>query len=640
MRLFWLIVLFGSLAVAQETTTPVPEEQTDEPLLADEELLQTDEDVVVESPVAEPIPVEKAAPVAEAKPAAPVPERSVASAQTEKKVVPGEDEKPPVKFTGYSSSRANVRFGFRRNEQNFRQPKDDFALLSNETLVEGAYDVYTLGVRKNLVFFLDRDYHDTLQDFYYRYSSEAFNHGWQHYLDRIYLKGDWQFLSITVGDFYESLNRGLLFSMLKDPACEDNSIRGVSTVVRAGDFHAKAFGGTANPYLRDGMVLERMGEADDILWGVEAGYKALDKFDVGIEYGGGFYNDYIIDRENPDDPMAPVTYENKYYHVVGAYVDLFRLIPQVNAYIGATLVPAGADRLVDEAVWGDTKERTDLTLANALYFSVLNWYDISKSRLTFTVEGKRYERYWLNYRKMEDVDFKRRYFKPPSLMWDNLSLLNLENTMALRTRAQFTDNDITGLTAAFEFIGGLSEKYDADWSWEEDQTPKEDYWFVAGSLERRIGPALLTAKSGFLKINKTDYQKYNGETLYTQLLTTVGKSGFSAKLNLELYYRDLVMQTIIEERNAVEQKHILDLSWKNTIFLSYIGTYYRNKFTTILYDKDIDKYYPGGSVGYAYKNLRVSLFGGMMRGGLTCLGGVCRYLPDFKGIKLELDVKL
>ncbi len=643
MRLFWLIVLFGSLATAQEPAGAIPE-QNDEPLLVDEdELLAesdpepvegSDDDLIAE-PVPEaplPAPVEKPVPT----PAVTAP----AAVQAEKKAVPGEEEKPPVKFTGYSSSRAHVRFDMVRNPLNPIQPKDDYAVLSNETLVEGAYDVYTLGVRKNLVFFLNRDHHVSLADFYYRYSPEAFNHGWQHYVDRLYFKGDWQFISFTVGDFYESLNRGLLFSMLKDPAREDNSIRGLSTVIRAGDFHAKAFGGMANPYLRDGMVLERMGEADDYLWGVEAGYKALDRFDVGVEYGGGFYNDYTISRDDWSDPSSPSTYVNKYYHVVGAYADLFRLIPQVNAYIGATLVPAGADRMVQEAVWGDTKKRTDLTLANALYFSLLNWYDISKSRLTLTVEGKRYERYWLNYRKMEDVDFKRRYFKLPSLMWDNLSLLNPENTMALRTRVQFTDNDITGLTAAVEFIGGLSEKYRESSNWEEDQVPKEDYWFVAGTLERRVGSVYLTAKSGFLKINQSDHQKYNGETLYTQLLTTFGKSGFSAKLNLELYYRDLTLQTVIEERKAIEQRHVLDLSWKNTVFLSYVGTYYRNKFTTLLYDKNIDEYYPGGSVGYAYKDLRVSLFGGMMRGGLTCLGGVCRYLPDFKGIKLELDVKL
>ncbi len=617
MRLFWVILLFASFAAGQEPAA-ANSEQPDEPLLADEDELLSDDDLIAEPMPETPLP----APVE--KPVATAPEKSVA-VPAEKKIVPGEEEKPPVKFSGYSSNRANVRLDFKRNEQNPSQPEDDFAYLSSQTLIEGNYDAYTFGVRKDIVLFFGRNYHDTLADFKYRYSAEAFNHGWQHYLDRVYLTGDWGLVRLTAGDFYESMNRGLMFSMLKDPAGPDNAIRGLSTVVKAGDFHAKAFGGMANPYLRDAMALERMKEADDYLWGVEAGYKVLDKFDVGVEYGGGFYNDY--------------EHANKYYHLIGAYVDMFRLIPQVNGYIGATLAPAGADRTLPTAAW-EIEQRTDLTLANALYFSLLNWYDISKSRLTLTLEGKRYERYWLNYRRMEDVDFTRRYFKPPALLWDNLPLLNPENTMALRTRVQFTDNDITGLTAAVEFIGGLSEKYRDSWHWEADQAPREDYWFLAGMLDRRIGPVTLSAKAGYLKVNGPSDDNYNAETLYTQLLAGFGKWGFAAKLNLELYYRDLLWLHTPEERNAIEQRHLLDLSWKNTVFLSYVGTYYRNKFSTLFFEKNIDEYYPGGSIGFSYRDIRLSLFGGLMRGGLTCLNGMCRYLPDFKGVKLELDVKL
>ncbi|HOW52349.1 MAG TPA: DUF6029 family protein [bacterium] len=613
MRLFWLILFFSVFAVGQETAAVVPEEKSDEPLLADEDILLPDEE-----PVATPVP-------------APT-QTAPAAVQVDKKAVPGEEARPPLRFTGYSSSRSNVRIGFKREDTS---TPEDLADLSNETLLEGHYDAYTLGVRKNLVLFFGRNYDFKVDNFAYRYSAEAFNHGWQYYLERIYLKGDWDVVDVTIGDFYESMNRGLLFSMLDDPAGEDNAIRGLSTVVKAGDFHAKAFGGKANPYLRDTVVLERMGEADDILWGTEAGYKFLQSFDIGVEYGGGFHNDYTVDRANWDDPDSLRKYESKYYHVVGAYLDMFRLIPQVNAYIGATLVPAGVDRLTREMVWGDDKKRADLTLANALYFSVLNWYDISKSRLTLTVEGKRYDHYWLNYREMEHPDFKRRYFRPPALLWENLPLLNEYNTMALRTRAQFADNDLTGLTAAVEFIGGLADKYDTDWNWNADLAPKENYWFVAGSLDRRIGPATLLAKAGFLKVNGASYSDYNSETLYTQLLAGLGKAGFSGKLNLEVYYRDLVLQGVDEERDAVEQKHVLDLSWKNTIFLSYLGSYYFNRSM-----RNDNGYYPGGSVGYGYRDLRVSLFGGTMRGGLTCIGGICRKLPPFTGVKLELDVKL
>jgi len=546
----------------------------------------------------------------------------------------------PVRFTGYSSSRAEIRFDAKSE---MGSKPDNYGDVVNETLIEGHYDAYTIGVRKNFVLFFLKNDDPLVEHYEYRYSPEAFNHGWEHYLDRFYAKGDWRLgsfdLTATVGDFYESMNRGLVFSMLREAGGEDNAVRGGSLAVKGYGFHIKAFGGIANPFLRDRASLERMGEARDTLWGTEFGYRIAEMLDLGVEYGGGLYDDYLLDRQRWDDPLSPRTYQNKYFHLVGLYADLFRLIPRTTGYLGATLVPAGTDRWVSEAVWGDTRKRTDLSLANALYFSLTNWHDISKSRLTLTLEGKRYERYWLNYRTMEDPDYVRCYFKPPTLNWDNLPLLNDLNTMALRTRVQFSDNDLTGLTAAVEFIGGLSEKYRDTWEYAKDRVPKEDHWLVGGSLERRFGPASLAAKAAFRRVNGSD-DPYRGETLYTQLLGGFGWSGFSAKLNLELYRRDLAWLDTVEEKGAIEHGHVLDFSWKNILFISYVGTYYRNVFETTFYERDEEKYYPGGSVGYAYRSVRLSLFGGLMRGGLTCIGGVCRNLPDFKGVKMEVEVKL
>ncbi len=579
-----------------------------------------------------PIPVETPATEIPVEPT--LQSSSGASSQTDRHT-PG-----PVRFTGYSSSRAEMRLDAKSEAGS---TPENYGVAVNETLIESRYDTYTVGLRKNFVLFFLKNDDPAVEHYDYRYSPEAFEHGWEHYIERLYGRGEWSFsginLAVTLGDFYESMNRGLFFSMVREAGGEDNAVRGGAVSFKGHGVHAKAFGGVANPYLRDRSSLERMGEANDILWGTEAGYRIAEMLDIGAEYGGGIYGDYLLDRQNWDDPASARTYQSKYFHLVGLYADLFRLIPRTNGYLGMTLVPAGVDRWVREAAWGDTRKRTDLTLANAFYFSFSNWHDISKSRLTLTIEGKRYERYWLNYRTMEDPDYLRRYFRPPSLNWDNLPLLNDLNTMALRTRVQFADNDSTGITAAVEFIGGLSEKYRDSWKYEKDRVPEEDHWLVGGSLERRFGPAAVTAKAAFRRINGAS-RPYHGETLYTQLTGGAGVSGFSFKLNLELYRRDLVWLDTVEERGALEQRHVLDFSWKNTLFLSYVGTYYRNKFETLFYEKDEKEYYPGGSLGWAYRKMRVSLFGGLMRGGITCIGGVCRKLPDFKGVKLELEVKL
>ena len=546
----------------------------------------------------------------------------------------------PIRFSGYSTSRAQIHLDAKAEEGS---TPENYGDIINETLIEASYDAYTVGLRKNLVLFFLKNNDPAVKNYDYRYSPEAFNHGWMYYLDRLYASGSWRLgggdITVRIGDFYESMNRGLFFSMLRTPGGEDNAVRGGEISFERSDFHVKTFGGVANPFLRDRTSLERMGKANDTLWGAEAGWRIAQMLEMGVEYGGAVYDDYTVHRQNWDNPDSFRTYQNKYFHLVGFYADLFRLIPRTTGYLGATLVPAGADRLIQEAAWGETRLRTDLSLANALYFSFTNWHPIAKSRLTLTLEGKRYERYWLNYRTMEDPDYTRRYFNPPSLTWDNLLLLNDLNTMGLRARAQLTDNDITGLTAAIEFVGGLSEKYRERWQYKKENTPHEDHWFVAGSLERKIGSASVGAKAGYRAINSSN-DPYNGKTLYANLTGGIGVAGFSAKFNLELYRRDLVWLDTVEEQGAIEQRHILDLSWRNSLFLSYVGTFYRNKFETLFYAKDEETYYPGGSIGYAYRNLRLSLFGGFMRGGLTCIGGICRNLPDFKGIKLELDVKL
>ncbi|HNT28379.1 MAG TPA: hypothetical protein PKH10_09400, partial [bacterium] len=177
---------------------------------------------------------------------------------------PESTDPPPPRFTGHSSSRVNIHFDHQSTDTAI---PDDYTTLAQELFIEGTYDRYTVGMRKNLLLFLGRGPDDKVKNFDYRYAPEAFNHGWMHALDRIYLKMHWPVVTVTAGDFHESMNRGLLFSLLKDPAGEDNALRGGSVTVRSGDFHAKAFGGVANPLLRDRATLERMGEANDILWG-------------------------------------------------------------------------------------------------------------------------------------------------------------------------------------------------------------------------------------------------------------------------------------------------------------------------------------------------------------------------------------
>jgi hypothetical protein len=87
---------------------------------------------------------------------------------------------------------------------------------------------------------------------------------------------------------------------------------------------------------------------------------------------------------------------------------------------------------------------------------------------------------------------------------------------------------------------------------------------------------------------------------------------------------------------AHELKTVLDLSWNRKYFAAVKNTLWKNN----LENDSEAKWYPGGSLGYKHDPFKIYIFGGLEKGGYTCEGGACRFLPDFKGIKLEMDISL
>lgn len=112
-------------------------------------------------------------------------------------------------------------------------------------------DWMTIGLEKEIYLFIDRDFPKDGYKDKYQYSNDLFNNGVDQWLQKIYVQGKFQHLSFIAGDFYESMNRGLMLSMKKDSVYGDNSVRGGNLSFNYEGFHSKLFGGVANPLLRD-----------------------------------------------------------------------------------------------------------------------------------------------------------------------------------------------------------------------------------------------------------------------------------------------------------------------------------------------------------------------------------------------------
>ena len=543
--------------------------------------------------------------------------------------------------------------------------KDTYAVIQTEDFGEISYKNYTFGIRKTLLFFADKEADDSVKNFDYVYSDEHFNHCWEQYLDRIYMKGKWKNFQFTAGDFYESMNRGMAFSMKNDQVYGDNSVRGGNIAANYNGFFIKAFGGRANPQLRDSATFRRMNEADDWLAGMETGYK-WKIAEAAVQYGYGNYGNYNLLSVNGKTTKRKVDVE-KEFHFIGSYVALRNPFPGFSFYAGAVYVPNGYENTTERNQIRENeprieKEKKDLQNAAAFYSSVLYYFDFGekKSRLTFKLEGKMYNKFFLNYNRMEDKDYqKRRYFNPPTLLPKELQIDNEFDTWAVGGRISFNENH-SGIKFHADLVKGDSLGNKS--ALPSNRTnifldyQAEDFWYSALSGEKEWDHVSLSAGVGWHTVDGNSDRKNSRDWIISFIHVGGFVSDFSMKLTNDYYHKDYWLNDVHEMDNVHELKTVAEFSWKykrtHELFIAvknttWVEKKYEIKGTDVGSEDDFKEtshyspdFYTGGSIGYKYKFLKTYIFGGREKGGFTCDGGMCRYLPDFKGVKAEIEINL
>ncbi len=504
-------------------------------------------------------------------------------------------------------------------------------------------DWMTIGLEKEIYLFIDRDFPKDGYKDKYQYSNDLFNNGADQWLQKIYIQGKFQHLSFIAGDFYESMNRGLMLSMKKDSVYGDNSVRGGNFSFNYEGFHSKLFGGVANPLLRDEVTEKRMQKASDILWGGEAGFKFLKYFDLSIQYTGAIYDKYKVDGYDSDIDVIDdySTYLEKNYHIIGSSLNVGSLWKGFSVYMGGSFIVNGEN---SETVPGkrpgmppETTEK-DIKNGSALYLSLNQYVDFGKNRLFLLLEGKRYDAYYLNYDYMEDSSLiPRRYFSPPSLLWKEFPISNEFDTWGIRTKISFSDKSFSGIKVSGEYVYADSlddsEKQFATYY-------NEKINFAGFTIERRWDSFFMEAKQGWLN---TTYSLLGSDTerewWYTKFQSGLNINKFAIKGTLDYYNK---YDEPIHMYNGHDLTAVIDLAWDNSYTLSLVGNYYEEG--TVPDGKtanpdEPDKFYGGVYLGYKYKTLNLTMFYGKNKGGLVCTGGLCRYVPEFKGFKFELSYR-
>lgn len=500
-----------------------------------------------------------------------------------------------------------------------------------------------IGLEKEIYLFIDRDFPKNGYQDNYQYADDIFNNGADQWIQKIYLKGSFKHTSFIVGDYYESLNRGMMLSMKKDSVYGDNSLRGGNISFNFKGFHSKLFGGVANPLLRDEVSEKRAEKASDILWGGEAGFKFLKYFDLSFQYTGAVYDKYKVDGYDSyvdviDDYS---TYLEKNYNIAGSSLSVGSLWKGFSLYMGGSFVVDGTNSETNPGKRPGTSPETtekDLRKGSSIYVSLNQYFDFGKNRLFMLFESKRYENYYLNYDYMEDASFSsRRYFSPPSLLWKEFPIFNEFDTWGFRTKISFSDKKISGIKVAGEYVYTDSlDNSDKQFStYYNEQTD-----FVGFTIERRWESFFMEAKQGWLN---SSYNILGSETerewWYSKLQTGFNINKFAIKTTLDYYNK---YDEPIHMYNGHDLTAVFDFAWDNSYSLSLVGNYYDEGTVPdgkMANPDKPDSFYGGVYLGYKYKTLNLTVFYGKNKGGLVCTGGLCRYVPEFKGFKFELSYR-
>lgn len=137
--------------------------------------------------------------------------------------------------------------------------------------------------------------------------------------------------------------------------------------------------------------------------------------------------------------------------------------------------------------------------------------------------------------------------------------------------------------------------------------------------------------TGFSFIHQYYNKKYIEETygeVNTNILGAEATYKFSASKSVRVQAEHLWADS--DKKNWAALLAEFNLSTKYTVYLSDMYNYGND-------DARLRHHYYSIGNAYRYKSTRISLAYGRQRGGLVCVGGVCRFVPESTGISLSLN---
>ncbi len=404
-------------------------------------------------------------------------------------------------------------------------------------------------------------------------------------------------LKLTVGNYYEMFGRGLVLKSYEDRNIRiDNNLLGVSVGANYADFHLRVM---------TGMAENAVAERKDILHAADLEYKGIKGIKFGATYAANKPDVENIARTS----LATVRFAPRFWKF-----DLYTEYGIKNNKDIKSSVFNGAENKIGEGLYGN-----------------LNFY-----LGLFSISGE--YKYYDNF-AFQSEDKTINYNTPPSLRKDHTyillnrhpSALDQNNEQGYQFEANFAFSENSILLVNYNRTKTLSSSsyYQRFLNTNNDpQTQLEDL---------------------YLQFTQTWSRSF--ETIFAfdinEELSTNTKN-ISPILDSKFYFGDIHTIRLVLEHQQTENYYSEEKHYNQIFQLEYLRS--PDISVSLVTEMKTSEPIPSetkrefwGFIMFGYKlasHTDLSLLVGTRQAGNICVGGVCRYEPEFEGIELKMLTRL
>jgi hypothetical protein len=451
-----------------------------------------------------------------------------------------------------------------------------------------------------------------------------------------YLNFKHETIDITAGYFYQQFGNGLILRSWEDRQLGiNNALKGIRVIFTPTDYLdlTGIYGKTRNGF----DVSEGITQGIDANLNISEALK-IDRIDLdlGVSYVGRYQNN----GTNDTIPSTVNAYGGRLNFVAGDFYG------GIEAIIKDPDVIANEGQLSSNKLYDGTAMQIDLGYAkkglgiNATFRRLEN-FSFYADRLA---EGNIYNQ--------ELIGYTPALTKQQDYMLTNIYVYNAQPRLIIETYDQRAGEVGTQIDLYYKFKKGtlLGGKYGTKiagnfsyWAGLDAEYHIENRWYKAKFIGK--GPRLFRDLS--VEVKKKINKKWSGVATFQNVIVDKGiVYGGPLAVEEDIKASIAVLEGTYKIKGSKSVRFVAQHLWAEKDRKNWVAGVFEYNFNSnfALYladnwnygDTDIHYYSAGGS--YSKGRTRFAMNYGRQRGGLICVGGVCRYVPENTGLNLNLNL--